>query len=682
MIRSAKALFLAVSLCFVCLAQKTPATQPKPQAADPSAKTSDPKADAYYHFAMGRLYALLAGAEGSKEDVAKSIQHYQEALKLDPNAAIILDELTDLYIQTGRLQDAVAQAEDLLKKNPENLDARRMLGRIYTRMIGGNPQDGKINENMLRQAIDQYQKITQKDPKDAESWVTLGRLYRVSNSSPEAEKAFKEALKVDPENEEALTGLGSLYMDMGDTKSAIEKLRAATDKAPSERSLAALARAYEDVQNYKDAAEALKRALELAPDDIRLVRELAEDLLYSDQVDEALKIYTDLAQAEPRVSDYQLRISQIYRVKGDLAKAREAFNKAKQADPQSLGVRDEEVTLLQAEKKYPEAIAALKSILDDTARKNYSDVEKKTRVRFLEKLGSAYRNAEQYPQAIDAFRQIATLDPDTAAQVSVQVAETYRAQKDYAGAMKEADAALKKFPKDRGVIAEHSSLLADQVKIDQAASEMRSLLDGKQDRTIHLELAQIYEKGKRWTDMAKELDEAEKLSNNNEDKENVVFMRGAMLERQKHYEQAETEFRKVIEMNPKNASALNYLGYMLADRNQRLDEASDLVKKALEIEPDNGAYLDSLGWVYYRQGKLDEAEGLLQRAIQQQPDPTVHDHLGDVYLKEGKIREAISQWQASLKEFKSQPPSGNDPEEVASVNHKLDEAQAKLARQH
>ncbi len=159
-------------------------------------------------------------------------------------------------------------------------------------------------------------------------------------------------------------------------------------------------------------------------------------------------------------------------------------------------------------------------------------------------------------------------------------------------------------------------------------------------------------------------------------------MRGAMLERQKKFDEAEAQFRKVLELNPKHAGALNYLGYMLADRNVRLDEAYQLVKKALDLEPDNGAYLDSLGWVFYRQGKLDQAEGLLQRAVQQQPDPTVHDHLGDVYLKQGKIREAIAQWQASLKEFKAQPPSAEDPDELASVNHKLDDAQAKLARQH
>ena len=679
MIRSAKVLFLAVPLCFSCLAQNA---KPQSQTANPPANAPDHRADAYYHFAMGRLYAELAGAEGSKEDVNKAIEHYQEALKLEPNASIIFDELTDLYIQTNRFQDAVNEAQDLLKQNPDNLDARRMLGRVYVRMIGGDPQSGKINENFLHQAIDEYRKITAKDPKDTDSWVTLGRLYRVSNNSPDAEQAFKQALAVDPENEDALTQLGSLYMDLGDTKAAIDKLKTVTDKTPSERTLEALAHAYEDQKDFKSAAETLRRAADLAPDDERITRDLANDLFQSDQMDEALKLFQQLAEEEPRAPEYQIRLSQIYQGKGDMAKAYEALAKAKQLDAQSLGVRDQEVNLLETEKKFPEAIAALKSILDDTARRSYSEGEKENRIRFLEKLGMDYRNNEQYQQANEAFRQIAALDSNATPQVEVQVAETYRAQKDYASALKQMDATLKKFPKDRMVVAEHASLLADQGKVDQAASETRSLLDGKQDRAVYLQLAEIYEKGKRWSDMAGALDQAEKLSTSPDDLETVHFMRGAMLERQKQYDQAEAEFRKVLEAHGQQyASAANYLGYMLADRNVRLDEASDLIKKALDMEPENGAYLDSLGWVYYRQGKLDQAEGLLQRALQRQPDPTVHDHLGDVYAKEGKIRDAISQWEASLKEFKSQPQSADDPEEVASVNRKLDEAQAKLARE-
>ena len=69
--------------------------------------------------------------------------------------------------------------------------------------------------------------------------------------------------------------------------------------------------------------------------------------------------------------------------------------------------------------------------------------------------------------------------------------------------------------------------------------------------------------------MGKALDEAEKLASNPKEKESVVFMRGAMFERMKKYDAAEAEFRKVLASNPDNASALNYLGYMLADREVR-----------------------------------------------------------------------------------------------------------------
>ncbi len=82
-------------------------------------------------------------------------------------------------------------------------------------------------------------------------------------------------------------------------------------------------------------------------------------------------------------------------------------------------------------------------------------------------------------------------------------------------------------------------------------------------------------------------------------------MRGSMYEREKNYDAAEKAFRSVLEGDPENAGALNYLGYMFADRGIRLEEAQQLISKALDIDPDNGAYQDSLGWVYYHLNKLE-----------------------------------------------------------------------------
>jgi len=675
MSRIAKALLCLapiVGSVYAQSAQTPPATTTAP----------DNKAGAYYNFAMGRLYAELAASDGGKTDyVTKAIEYYQEALKLDPSASIIFDELTDLYIQTNRLRDAVAQAEDMLKQNPNNLDARRMLGRIYTRMVGDS-QPGRVPEEYLRKAIEQYEKITVADPKDAESWVMLGRLYRASNKSPESEKAFNQALKADPDNEDALTGIAMLYADLGDTKAAIEKLKAVTDKSPNDRLLAILADQYEQAHDYKDAAEALRKAYEIAPDNGRVARGLAKDLLYSDQFDEALKLYLQLAADEPRDQEIPANIAEIYRAKRDFAKAHEYLDKAKAMNPSNLQVRYEEVKLLETENKTDEAIASLKSMLDDTTRRTYSDAEAGVRATMLEEYGILLRSQEHYPQAVDAFHQLAALGGDRAPRAAVQVIDTYRQQKDYASALKEADAALKKFPDERMIKVEHATVLGDQGKVEEAVTEMRGLLKGDHDRDTLLTIAQIYDRGRRFNEEAKVLDEAERISKSNEDIAGVYFLRGAMYERNKKFDASETAFRKVIELDPQNAGALNYLGYMLADRNVRLDEAEKLIAKALEIDPDNGAYLDSLGWVYFREGKLDQAEGILIRALDRiGQDPTVHDHLGDVYFKLGKTREAIGQWQASIKGFQAAAATDRDPEEMAKVNKKLDAARVRLAQE-
>ena len=61
----------------------------------------------------------------------------------------------------------------------------------------------------------------------------------------------------------------------------------------------------------------------------------------------------------------------------------------------------------------------------------------------------------------------------------------------------------------------------------------------------------------------------------------------------------------MLAADPQNATALNYLGYMLADRGVKLDEALGMIKKAVDLDPSNGAYLDSLGWAYFRLGKYE-----------------------------------------------------------------------------
>ncbi len=112
------------------------------------------------------MYSELAAAYGNRgEYFSKAAEAYRAALKADPSATFIAEELSDLYIQSGRLREAVLDAEDALKQNPNDLNSRRLLARIYTHLIGDS-QTNQIDSDMVKKAIEQYQKITEADPKD------------------------------------------------------------------------------------------------------------------------------------------------------------------------------------------------------------------------------------------------------------------------------------------------------------------------------------------------------------------------------------------------------------------------------------------------------------------------------------------------------------------------------------
>jgi tetratricopeptide (TPR) repeat protein len=112
---------------------------------------------------------------------------------------------------------------------------------------------------------------------------------------------------------------------------------------------------------------------------------------------------------------------------------------------------------------------------------------------------------------------------------------------------------------------------------------------------------------------------------------------------------AEKTLRLILELEPANANALNYLGYLLALRGEQLDEAIQLVRRALDVEPENGAYLDSLGWAYFKRGDFGQAEKYLGAAAERLPrNSEVQDHLGDVLVRRGRLQDAIAAWTRAL----------------------------------
>ena len=128
-----------------------------------------------------------------------------------------------------------------------------------------------------------------------------------------------------------------------------------------------------------------------------------------------------------------------------------------------------------------------------------------------------------------------------------------------------------------------------------------------------------------------------------------LYFRGIANERLGNFPDAVRDFRRVLEIEPDNADALNYLGYTWVDRGENLAEAFDMIERAVELEPDSGAIIDSLGWAHYKLGQYGQARKHLEKAASLSPSSaTIIDHLGDVYWKLGRFREAGYQWRRAL----------------------------------
>jgi len=263
------------------------------------------------------------------------------------------------------------------------------------------------------------------------------------------------------------------------------------------------------------------------------------------------------------------------------------------------------------------------------------------------------------------------------------VIDTYREAKEWSQATSEAKEAAQKMPDDREIRMVLDAQLADTGDPEKPLADVRSLLKGNaDDREVYVRLAIMYTRLKRWSDAEQSLDKAERLATKPEDKEYVSFLRGSTFEREKKYDQAESEFKKVIAANPQSAVTLNYLGYMNADRGVELEDSLQQIKLAVSLDPTNAAYLDSLGWAYFKLGKYDLAEKELNKAsLRMSSDPTVQDHLGDLFQKTGRLKLAAAHWERGVAEWNKTVPAEVDTDLLAATQKKLDAARVRLAKE-
>jgi len=692
--RISRAVLAFLFLAAAAAAQTAPSAPAEPNPSDSKPAPTKPgqfsarkgdHAAAYYHYMLAHMYEEQVTVYGRSELANKALEEYRLAIEADPSSEFLTSGLAELYVKTGRIRDAVLQAQDILKRDPNNLEAHKLLGRIYLRSLGDMPGGGNGSENVLKLAIEQYEQIVKIEPNNVDDHLLLGRLYRLNNDLQKAENELKVAVKLDPDSEEAVTTLALLYSDEGDTAHALQVLSAVPDTGRSAKLYAALGATYEQRKDYKSAIDAYKHAIQLDRDNLDAIRGLAENLLNDGQIDAALDQYKVIADANPEDAQTYLRISEIYRRQGKYDQALESLKKAQTMVPDALEVPYNIAVVYQAQTRYEEAEKILQDLLKKTEKpeSSYSQSDRNNRGIFVERLGMVYRDQENYQAAVDTFRKMIPLGDDNARTGYQDIIDTYREAKQWSQATAVAKEALQKLPDDRDLRMVLDAQLADTGDPEKPLADVRSLLKGApEDREVYVRLAIMYTRLKRWNDAEEALNKADQLSTKPEDKEYVSFLRGSTYEREKKYDEAETEFKKVLAANPQSGVTLNYLGYMNADRGVQLEESLNYIKQAVSLEPTNGAYLDSLGWAYFKLGKYDLAEETLTKAsLRMGSDPTVQDHLGDLYQKTGRLKLAAAHWERALEEWNKTVTSEVETDLLAATQKKLDAAKVRLAKE-
>ncbi len=456
------------------------------------------RSQAYFHSALAHIYEEEAIASGRPEYMRHAIEEYKTALNADPGSPQLNDALADLYFRTGQAREAEATARGLLKTSPNDIDAHRLLGRLYLRLLSesqNSVSSSSPSGNTLDQAIAEFEKIIALDPKSVEDRMVLGQLYTVKHQPEKAEEQFKVAQQIDPDSEDVILNLSRVYAENGDLAHAAKVIESVPVSDRTPKMEFALGAAYDQLKRPKDAIDAYKRAADLDPDDARTMGALAQAFLNDDQLDEALKQYRLLADADPEDASATVHISEILRRQGKYEEALTTVRKALKKDPDSLEAGYNEGLLLDVLGRYDESATVYEHMVDITSHANgaYTAEEKNNRAIFLERLGSVYHEQNKVEQAINTYQKMIDLGGDTALRGYQGQVDTYRDAKMFDKAIAVSRKAVEANPKNRDLKLMLAGELVDQGKDDEGITMAKSVLDNSpKDREVWLQIGQMY----------------------------------------------------------------------------------------------------------------------------------------------------------------------------------------------
>ncbi len=421
-----------------------------------------------------------------------------------------------------------------------------------------------------------------------------------------------------------------------------------------------------EVEDWDRAEKWARRRLELAPKDAKSQLALGRVFWAKGRIPEAEKSLEEALKLDPKNADTVFGLVELVAAK-DPNRARAVLEKFLKDDPEQAAQTWLELGKLDAqEEKYKDAAVKLRKAiaLDDS---------ESAAARLV--LGQVYEVLRDTRAAIVEYRWVLSVEPEEY-ELWARIGELEALAGDIETARDTFQRLKEKRPDDPAAC---SWLASDAEKAGDFAAAAALLKDSsalKDDATLHLRLGHyllqsggIKEAMKaltaaraRWPKDDRigyylalghdDLGEHEKavallrevLVVKPEDRD-ARWQLATILEKLGRINEAEPEFLRLIDERPDDATALNYLGYALADRGLKLVEAEALIRRAVALEPYSAAFRDSLGWVLHKQGRSTEAVAQLETAVKSlADDPTLLDHLAEARKAAGDETGAWRAW--------------------------------------
>jgi tetratricopeptide (TPR) repeat protein len=544
------------------------------------------------------LAALLTACQGISprpEAVVEAAASEKQALPSMPLAPDVLYQLLlgEIAGHRGQLDISVlALSHAAQRTHDPRLAERATLAALYAHL----PVDALPNALLW----------VELKPQSSEAHEALAAALMESGKPAEALKHFERIIELGGE-----AGMAQSYLRIAATlgrqsnrTDALATMRTLAglhqDKAVAQYALAHLAVRVSDLDT---ATTAIDRALVINPgwEDAALFK--ARVLVSRKDMPRVLAFYESYLDKYPRASNMRLGYARHLVDLKQWDKAREQFKRVVSDAP-----RD-------AEAMFTIALLALQSNeLDEAERylKRTLDVQPENDQARLY-LGQVAEQRKQYDDAIQWYSTIESAEMHFEAQTRLGVA------------------------------------LALQGNVDQARAHLHNLLPKTEAQKVQLALAeeQMLRDAKQHAEAFEVLTRA---LGELPDSAELLYARALVAEKLNRIEDAEKDLRRILKKDPKNANALNALGYTIADRTSRYAEALGLIEQALALKPDDPFILDSLGWAHYRLGNHAEAVRHLRAAFDKRADAEIAAHLGEVLWVTGDHSGAESVWKRALQQ--------------------------------